>query len=116
MPISLIDMAKTPKEKQKEASYEPRVEEMPDYPWGLTFHLSNAELQKLNMGGGKLEAGDIVNLMAEAMVTSADAEMIAGGKQYRATLRMQRMFLAKPQTNESAADKIYGEPNADNNS
>lgn len=72
----MVSMARTPAEKEEiaEDSYWPSVDNIPDYPCGLSITLCQDELEKLGLEDECLEPGDILHIHAFALVTSVSKQ------------------------------------------
>lgn len=67
--MALVDM-KMSKKEAKEMT-EPSPDDLPAYPWGLSLHLGNDELEKLDITD--LKAGDEVSIVCKATVTGSSS-------------------------------------------
>lgn len=74
---TMVDMKRTPKEKADVAGsgqmVSPSIDNVPDYPWGLSISLSEEELDKLGLGSEGLGVGDILHMHALMKVTSVSS-------------------------------------------
>ncbi len=102
----LIDMAKTKAEKKKETEpYAELPRDVPDYPYGLTIHIHNDQIDKL--GIADCEADDMVLLVAKCMVSEASTITTNGKKKRNLTLQLQKMNVSKEADETDAETELY---------
>lgn len=112
---SLISMARTPEDKKEhEAEMESYSEE--DFPWGLSIHLGERELDKLGMNDGSLDSEMMVNVTAVAMVKSAEARSEGGKVRRSVTLQIQQLGLEVADKKPARAATLYGDSNGEDDS
>jgi len=112
MPIRPVSLARSPKEKVADAErYEsgPGPEEMDDYHYGLTLHLTFAELQKLGFADGRLESGMKVSFTGMGEITATESERVNGMSKRSARLQVQQLGIEPVEDKKSPASLIYGE-------
>lgn len=117
MPLTLVSMAKTVREKQDASRpmTEPApTENMPDYPYGLTLSLDTESLKKLGFARGQLKPGDQVIGKFIGMVTSSSATSVNGIQQFTAALQIQDLAVERVPDEDSRATSLYPKetPNA----
>lgn len=86
----LVDMAITPKEREKDSpmAYPSTIESyQPTYPWGLSISLGDDQLEKLGLEAD-CEVGDLLDMRAMARVTSVSQNETTGGKCCRVELQI----------------------------
>ena len=104
----LIDMARTPADKEKEARRwdEPQVNEMPDYPYGLSISLEDEACKKLGLD--KLDEDSPVNITATGMISNYSVMTINGEKKMSVTIQLQKMSVSGESDKDDPADTLYG--------
>lgn len=109
MPIK--DMKLTPGE-QKEQVGPPSAAERPKFPFGLSLHLSDETLEKLEMGNELPKVGQEMAIIGVAKVEGVSSEDTAGGKK-RSHVRLQVTQLGVEQVSDAklkrAAKVLYGD-------
>jgi len=76
----MVSMARTPQEKEEAVNLSlPTLASAPDYPYGLSISLGDAELAKLGFEIGDLAIDDMVHLHCMAVVTSTSHNAVSGG-------------------------------------
>lgn len=108
--MKLVSMAKTVKEKQKEATPwdEREAEDIEDYPYGLAITLSHEELQKLGFARGELDAGMVLDLVGKAQITNVDARQVNGVKRFSASMQIQQLGVSIDTKEDERADNLFG--------
>lgn len=100
---AMVDMRRTPAEKADAAS---PLNDVPDYPYGLSLSLCETELEKLGLDDDDVQVGDMLHLHAMAKVTSVsknDSE--AGGPCCRVELQITNMVGESEDDENEEADK-----------
>lgn len=105
--VSLISLARTPREKQDMVSKEPRAEDIDDYAWGLSVTLDDAAIRKLGLGSKDLKAGDELVVAGQTMVVNTSIEMENGIPKKTLTIQFQKMAVV-PEAPPNEAERIYG--------
>lgn len=109
MPLKSMEITKSDI-KQKEKEREVMVsEDMPKYPYGLTLHLDEDVISKLEID--KLpEAGEKKMLLASVEITNSGQEDSVKGKKRRSlVLQITDMTLEDIKEKKSMANKMYGD-------
>jgi hypothetical protein len=89
--MAMVDMKMSKKEAKAEV--EPSQDGLPAYPWGLSLHLGDDEIQKL--GAADLEAGDEVTITCKAKVTGCSSnENLLGESHNSMDLQITAMEIA----------------------
>jgi hypothetical protein len=89
--MAMVDMKMSKKEAKAEVA--PSTDDLPAYPWGLSIHLGNDEIEKL--GAGALKAGDVVTLTCTAKVTGCSSyESLLGEGENSIDLQITAMEIA----------------------
>jgi hypothetical protein len=105
----LVDLVRTKAEKKAELdSWEkgPTETDRPDYPYGLTLFLDYNTLKKMGLTDRDFDAGQPVEIHAQAMITEDRIEIINGEKRHSISLQVQKMAL--DQEGGDTAAKFYG--------
>lgn len=105
----LVDLVRTKAEKKEELErWEngPGESDRPDYPYGLTLFLDYSTLKKMGLTDRDFDAGQPVEIHAQAMITEDRIEIINGEKRHSISLQVQKMAL--DQQTEDTATKFYG--------
>lgn len=82
--MALVDM-KMSKKEAKEMT-DPSPDDLPAYPWGLSLHLGDDELEKL--GVADLKAGEEVSIVCKATVTGSSSNQSLLGE-HRSSIDLQ---------------------------
>lgn len=101
----MVDMKKTMADKAEEVSdmrCTPAIENVADYPFGLSISLGEDELDKLGLDQS-CEVGDMIDLRAFAEVTSVSKHMIGDKAHCRVELQITRMAVENESTEEVGA-------------
>lgn len=116
MPIKPVSLAKTVEEKRREVTpYDERpVEEVPDYPYGLTLELSSESLRKLGLNReGALMTDQVFNIAGRVLVTNVSSTKVNTMTEHRATLQVTELGLEPVGDETPRANIMYGNtPNA----
>lgn len=110
--LKSVSMALTPDEKERESrpySEPAPLEEVNDYPYGLTIHLSANELKKLGFARGTLVPGDRLNIVGVGMVTSSHAETKNTIDTFSAGIQFQQLGIEKIDKPDNRAAALFGE-------
>lgn len=110
MPVSLVSLKRTDKEKIASVDSSPKPELVPDFSWGLTINLGHEELQKLGFARDGIEVGKFVAIAATAIVTNNSIELNSEQTRRNITLQFSSMQMV-PMNEEAprnAAELIYG--------
>ncbi|UCE51995.1 MAG: hypothetical protein JSV31_22450 [Desulfobacterales bacterium] len=98
--MKLVSLKRTPKQKKRLRAKDRAVlASEPSYPWGLEINIENETVKKLGIDVENTNAGDAVNLVCKAKITSVSSRknLETGGS---------------PRTNESISlqitDMAYG--------
>jgi hypothetical protein len=76
--MALTDMKMSKKEAKEQT--EPSQDDLPAYPWGLSLHLGDDELEKL--GVADLKAGEEVSITCKATVTGSNSHKALIGESH----------------------------------
>lgn len=108
--MQIVSMAKSLRQKQDEAKpYDERdPADIEDYAYGLSIHLSHEELAKLGFARGELDAGMMVKIAGEALVTNVDARQVNGVKRFSASLQIQKLGAEINKEEDARADTLFG--------
>lgn len=103
--LRMIDMARTPEEKEESAELTmatmPSPDSMPTYPYGLCLSLGSDEMEKLGLDGD-CQVGDLLHFTAMAKVTSvsmSDSEF--SGPDCRIEMQIQQMGVPEDESTET---------------
>lgn len=104
----LIDMAKTPEQKAKDAKpYDERsTADVPDYAWGLTIRLENDDLVRLGITDVDEELP--LKIQAIGMVTECSTVMVGGVTRRSMSIQLQKMAVTQEAEKADAAETLYG--------
>lgn len=111
MPITPVSLAKTNREKEEEVRpFDERpVEDVPDFPYGLTLYLDWPSLQKLGLGRGDFSAGDVFNIAGTARVVGVNAEVINTAVERKMTLQIETLGVEKQGQEANRARTLFGD-------
>ena len=102
-------MELTAKESKKD-TVEAKENEMPKYPWGLSFQLNNESLKKLSLMEHPFEIGDEVEIKAMCKITSVSAyENMKEDETKCVNLQIIEMDCKPEGGMEKTAKKVYKE-------
>ena len=91
--------------KEKKQAVEPAMAEAPDYPYGLSVHLNNDSLDKLEVK--KLPSvGDTFEVRARAEVRSVSASDSGSGKNREISLQITDMEIASAEKEGKEAKSV----------
>lgn len=99
---SLVDMRRTPAEKEEVKESYAFPANIPDYPYGLSISLTEEELDKLNVDFSDWSVGDQFNLFALAKITSISQNSNEDRECCR--VEMQIMELSGPEDESEPQD------------
>lgn len=92
--MALVDMKRTKKPK-KDSQVTMGMDES-KYPWGLSITLEMESLEKLNIDVNQLKVGQVLNLMADAEITSISVSEDMNKERKSLGLQITRMDLNAP--------------------
>lgn len=109
--MNLKSMAKTVSEKEDEArpfTAGTPIDQISDYPSGLTLYLTSDELKKLGLNTTGLAAGTRVQGQFTGTVTSAGADLQNSLAMHRATIQIQDLGLEVAAPEKDRAETLFG--------
>lgn len=94
MPVAMVDMKKSDEQiaRELDPNPSPNPDYVNEYPYGLCLCLDNDALEKLNLDES-VDAGDGIQIVAYAKVTSVSQNDTAGGVNRRVELQITHLGL-----------------------
>lgn len=108
--MNLVDVKRTKadKEAERESWKGESIEQMDDYPYGLTVHLDNDTMEKLGLTAKDFDAGQPVMLVSEAVVTEDRINTVNGKTRRSMSLQLRKISIDQEGKAEDTATTLYG--------
>jgi len=110
--MNLIDVKRTKADKKAEQDRWKdggTVENMDDYPYGLTIHLDDDVLEKLGLTNADFDTGQPVMLTSEAIITEDRINTVNGKTRRSMSIQLRKIAISQEQDKDDMATTLYGE-------
>lgn len=109
--MDLIDVKRTKADKKAESDRwkGDSVEEMDDYPYGLTVNLDDDTMGKLGLTDKDFDTGEPVMLMAEAVITEDRINTINGKTRRSMAIQLRKIAITQGDEKADVSTTLYGE-------
>lgn len=109
--MDLIDVKRTKADKKAESDRwkGDAVEEMDDYPYGLTVNLDDDTMSKLGLTDKDFDTGEPVMLMAEAVITEDRINTINGKTRRSMAIQLRKIAISQGEGKADVSTTLYGE-------
>lgn len=85
------------------------VENMDDYPYGLTLHLDDEVLEKLGLTDADFDTGQPVMLTSEAIITEDRINTVNGKTRRSMSIQLRKIAISQEEDKDSITTNLYGE-------
>lgn len=108
--MNLIDVKRTKEDKkaEKERWSGDVVEEMDDYPYGLTVNLDDDTMSKLGLNDQDFDTGEPVMLVSEAIITEDRINTVNGKTRRSMSIQLRKIAITQGEKTD-ISKSLYGD-------